>query len=214
MLVALVNCIIIINTTRIPNHHIVQVIISISSNKYNNMAQSRKRLKTAHDNNVGDVVLGETPLLSLGDDLLIGICIHLQSNDLASISSTCKHFGEKLEQYNNEHSLMEFIGKQIVEDYASVEEKLLLQQQEESNGILLYDRLLMLRTTLLFEQLIGQGLDYVGTNKARVLLPVITGTAMHTMISNKITTALSGGKHYAKFTVHGGGEVSCVFLFV
>ena len=174
------------------------------------MAQSRKRLKTAHDS---DVVLGETPLLSLGDDLLIGICIHLQSNDLASISSTCKHFGEKLEQYNNEHSLMEFIGKQMVEDYADEEEKLLLQQQEESNGILLYDRLLMLRTDLLFEQLIGQGLEYVGTNKARILLPVISGTAMHTMISNKITTAVSGGKHYAKFTVHGGGEVSCVILF-
>ena len=175
------------------------------------MAQSRKRLKTAHDSN-SDVVLGETPLLSLGDDLLIGICIHLQSNDLASISSTCKHFGEKLEQYNNEHSLMEIIGKQMVEDFASDEEKLLLPA-EESNGILLYDRLLMLRTNLLFEQLIGQGLEYVGTNKARVLLPVITGTAMHTMISNKITTAVSGGKHYAKFTVHGGGEVSCVILF-
>lgn len=170
------------------------------------MAQSRKRLKVAHDSN-SDVVLGETPLLSLGDDLLIGICVHLQSNDLASISSTCKHFGEKLEQYNNEHSLMEFIGKQMVEDYASVEEKLLLP--EESNGILLYDRLLMLRTNLLFEQLIGQGLDYVGTNKSRIKLPVISGTAMHTMISNKITTAVSGGKHYAKFTVHGGGEVSC-----
>jgi len=175
------------------------------------MAQSRKRLKTAHDSN-SDVVLGETPLLSLGDDLLIGICIYLQSNDLASTSSTCKHFGEKLEQYNNEHSLMEIIGKQMVEDFASDEEKLLLP--EESNGILLYDRLLMLRTNLLFEQLIGQGLDYVGTNKARVLLPVITGTAMHTMISNKITTAMSGGKHYAKFTVHGGGEVSCVFFLV
>jgi len=173
------------------------------------MAQSRKRLKTAHDSN-SDVVLGETPLLSLGDDLLIGICIHLQSNDLASISSTCKHFGEKLEQYNNEHSLMEIIGKQMVEDFASDEEKLLLP--EESNGILLYDKLLMLRTNLLFEQLIGQGLEYVGTNKARVLLPVITGTAMHTMISNKVTTAVSGGKHYAKFTVHRGGEVSCVIL--
>ena len=158
-------------------------------------------------------MLGETPLLSLGDDLLIGICIYLQSNDLASISSTCKHFGDKLEQYNNEHSLMEFIGKQMVEDFASEEEKLLLPA-DESNGILLYDRLLMLRTNLLFEQLIGQGLDYVGTNKARVLLPVITGTAMHTMISNKITTAVSGGKHYTKFTVHGGGEVSVLFSLV
>lgn len=167
------------------------------------MVQSRKskRLKTAHGSD-SDVI----GLSSLGNDMLVGLCIHLQSNDLASISSTCKYFGEKS---HGCHSLMDGIAKQMVEQLANDEEKSLLQQRYDGdNGILLYDRLLMLRSPLLFEQLIGQGLEYVGTDKNRVSLPVMTGSAMHTAISNQVTRS-SGGKHYATFTVRGGGEVSC-----
>ena len=164
------------------------------------MAPSRKRLKTAEDDDGG--------LTSLSDDMLIHICLHLQYNDLASLSSTCKHFGEK-QVALQDHSLMEKIAKQMVEQLATSDEKSLLDQRgyyndSNINWIIMYDKLLMLRHPLLFEQLIGEGLDYVGSDKTKI---VVTGSAMHTAISNQVTSS-SGGKHYATFTVRGGGEVS------
>ena len=168
------------------------------------MAPSRnKRLKTAEDD--------DGVLTSLSDDMLIHICLHLQYNDLASLSSTCKHFGEK-QVALQDHSLMEDIAKQMVEQLATNDEKSLLDQrgyynESNINWIIMYDKLLMLRHPLLFEQLIGEGLDYVGSDKTKIALPVVTGSAMHTAISNQVTSS-SGGKHYATFTVRGGGEVS------
>ena len=104
------------------------------------MDQSRqsKRLKTAHNN--GGVVPGADDsddtvgLCSIGNDMLVGICTHLQSNDLASISSTCKYFGEKKQgkdsgSGDHSYSLMGSIAMQLIEQLATNEEKELLQQQ-------------------------------------------------------------------------------------
>ena len=183
------------------------------------MTQSRKRLKTSHDGS-------DASLTALGDDMLIGICSHLQSNDLASVSCTCKYFGEKRavvrqdddvdegisgNENNGEQSLltlMESVAKQMVERLASNEEKeALLRYINNENGIVLYDRLLMLRSPLLFEQLIGQGLEYIHGDKNKIALPVITGgSAMHTAISNQVIKASTSGKYYATFTIRGGGD--------
>ena len=157
------------------------------------MAPTRKRLKTAHDIDVG--------LLCLHEDMLRGVCHCLQSNDLASMCSTSKHFGERLEQYGN-LSLIEEMARQIVEHTANEEERSVLRRYEGgTNKIGLYKKLLMLRSPLLFEQLIGRGLEYVEYDKRRVALG--SGYAFHTAIGNQV---MSDGMHYANFTVSGGGE--------
>ena len=107
-----------------------------------------------------------------------------------------------INKQNGNLSLIEEMARQIVDHTANEEERSVLRRYEGgTNKIGLYKKLLMLRSPLLFEQLIGQGLEYVEHDKRRVALG--SGYAFHTAIGNQV---MRDGTHYANFTVSGGGE--------
>ncbi|EJK68350.1 hypothetical protein THAOC_10477 [Thalassiosira oceanica] len=135
-------------------------------------------------------------------DIVSLIATFLEAKDLCQVKATCKSLGSASDDSHeaslNGLSMAEEAAKRIHED-ASDEEKAMLPRYDGENWIELYHHLLMLRTRLTFDQLVGSGVEYHGGDKRAVQGRKPNGPprSSQALCGNHIMRA---GKHWATFT--------------
>ena len=135
----------------------------------------------------------------INDNTIRHISSYLDARDMVHLAMTCKWFGTKEQQYNN-LSMMEESARQLFNG-AQTEERQAVPN--EDNYFLLYNELLALRSHLLFDQLVGNDIEYLNNDKSRVTTTV-SKIDPNTAMSNYIMRA---GKHYATFTIVKDGHL-------
>ena len=145
------------------------------------MALTRKRLKV------------NTPVESalFNADVVSLLAALMGAEDLCQLSLTCKALGGKRPSHGG-LSLVEEGAKRLI-DSASDEEKAALPKFEGESWVELYRHLLMLRSKLTFDQLVGGNIEHYGdASTVRG-----TGNGWAAAICSK--HIMRGGKHYAMF---------------
>jgi len=151
-----------------------------------------------------------TILLSFDEDSLVSILSFLEPQDFASLASTCKRFGAKTHQVDDEDvSLMEKIAYKIYEGASTGEKAALSLYQDGGSAFFLYNELNKLRMPLKFDRLFGhiqysiEGKSTIQplSRKGRMKIPSPTAMgrsfAAFTALSDHVMRA---GKHYVTFT--------------
>ena len=127
----------------------------------------------------------------------------LAARDLCRVKATCKALGSANDGAAfNGLSVTEEAARRIYEG-ASDEEKAKLPRYVEEGWIELYHHLLMLRSRLTFNQLVGNYVEYRGGDKASVQGKIVNGMGgtCQAICGNHIMRA---GKHWATFTSSSG----------
>ena len=161
------------------------------------MALTRKRLKV------------NTPVESalFNADVVSLLAALMGAEDLCQLSLTCKALGGKRPSHGG-LSLVEEGAKRLI-DSASDEEKAALPKFEGESWVELYRHLLMLRSKLTFDQLIGRNITHCDGDASTVHGKVSGWAAA--ICSNHV---MRGGKHFATFTtflqVGGGGYIGLI----
>mmetsp|Transcript_30103 Transcript_30103/g.51236 ORF Transcript_30103/g.51236 Transcript_30103/m.51236 type:complete len:366 (-) Transcript_30103:66-1163(-) len=123
-------------------------------------------------------------LLSFNDDVLVGITSYLKPNEMASAAKSCKRF----------QLLTERTVYQLYQD-ATPYEKTALPKYHDESWVELYHHLLMLRSPLIFSQLIGSNIRYLN-GKSHVGVNSWMEPGSCAICSEQVMRA---GKHYAIF---------------
>lgn len=127
---------------------------------------------------------------SLDNDIVILFASYLHSQDLVSLSLTCRRFSSK----NEGLSLMDYTAMQIINN-SHQDEREALPKLANQTYIEVYSELEQYRGPRLFGQLIGQDISYVNDDKSHIKY---NGERVVSAICNHIMRA---GKHYATFTM-------------
>ena len=129
-------------------------------------------------------------------DVVSQLASFLEAKDLCQVKATCKALGSANDGASG-LSMADEASRRVYED-ASDEEKATLPRYNGESWIGLYHHLLMLRSRLIFDQLVGRCVVYQGGDKASVQGRVADGRVQSTAIcGNHIMRA---GKHCATFT--------------
>ena len=133
--------------------------------------------------------------------LLAGL---LDARDLCQVSLTCKTLGGRQVDAYNGLSLVEEASRRLFE-CASDWERSCLPKHVDEGWIELYHHLLMLRSKLTFDQLVGANIQY-GMDQSTV----------QSVSKHKLSSALCSnhemrcGRHFAVFTMTGDGNIGVV----
>ncbi|EJK61317.1 hypothetical protein THAOC_18224, partial [Thalassiosira oceanica] len=101
-------------------------------------------------------------------DVVSQLAAFLEAADLCHVKASCKALGSANDKASvNGLSVTEEAARRIFEG-ASDEEKAMLPRYDGESWIVLYHHLLMLRTRLTFDQLIGNDVEYHGGDKDAV----------------------------------------------
>ena len=150
--------------------------------------------------------LPKSILLSFDEDNLASILSFLESQDFASLASTCKLFGSKKHKIGDGNvSLMKKMVYKIIEGALPEEKEVLSLYEKEGSLFILYKELLQLRKPLKFDRLFGTGIQHAFGDKS-IIKPKMRPGAVKcptgryvfacTAASNHVMRA---GKHYATF---------------
>ena len=141
-------------------------------------------------------------------DVVSQLAAFLEAKDLCQVKATCKALGSA-NDYGaaiNGLSMVDEAARLVYED-ASGEEKAMLPRYAGESWTELYHHLLMLRSRLTFEQLVGRSVEYRLGDKASVQGKKFNGM-------RGFSTAICGnhimraGKHWATFTSSSGIDYS------
>ena len=130
-------------------------------------------------------------------DVVFLLATLLDARDLCQVTLTCQAMGGKQAEYNG-LSLAEDAAKRQFER-ASVWERSCLPKYDDEGWIELYHHLLMLRSKLTFDQLVGSNIQY-GDDQSTVRYAGLW-TSSSALCSNHVMRA---GRHFALFTGKGG----------
>ena len=131
--------------------------------------------------------------------LLAGL---LDARDLCQVSMTCQTLGGRQTEYNS-LSLVEEASRRMF-GCASVWERSCLMKYDGEGWIELYHHLLMLRSKLTFDQLVGANIQY-GEDQSTVQR--VSSGVCSALCSNHV---MRSGRHFAVFTTTGYGNIGVV----
>ena len=143
------------------------------------------------------VAIVESALANI--DVVSQLASFLEAKDLCQVKATCKALGSANDGATfNGLPMAEEAARRIYED-ASDEETANLPRYNGESWTKLYHHLLMLRSRLTFDQLVGRGVEYQGGDKAAVQGMRVDGALRNStaICGNHIMRA---GKHWATFT--------------
>ena len=143
----------------------------------------------------------EDVLLIINDNTILLIVSYLDVHEMTRLALTCRRFGGREEQYNN-LSMMERAARQLFNGAQAVERQA-LPSYDGVNWFFFYNELLLLRSHLLFDQLVGKGIEYLGNDKSCVTT-IESKSDPNTAICNHVMRA---GRHYAMFTIVKNGHL-------
>jgi len=162
---------------------------------------------------------------SFSDEIAISFASFLPPRDLVSLSLSCKRFGARCDTVTSRTawklareakrqktgtirhscwSLMEKAAQQAIDAVGSDDEKNALPRRGEESWIGIYQDLQLLRAPLIFDQIIGDGIDYAGENKNTVDGKFNGHEIYSSAISQHVMRA---GKHCVSFHVNGPGPI-------
>ena len=137
-------------------------------------------------------------------DVVFLLAALLDARDLCQVSLTCKALGGKRKQaavdvYNGLSLIEESARRQF--ECASEWERSCLKKYDGEGWIELYHHLLMLRSKLTFDQLVGSNIQY---GEDQSIVQTIPGRWRWSsaLCSNHV---MRSGRHFAAFTITGGG---------
>ena len=141
-------------------------------------------------------------------DVAFLVAAFLDARDLCQVSLTCKALGGRQAEYSD-LSLIEEAARRLLE-CASDWERSCLPKYEDEGWIELYRHLLLLRSKLTFDQLVGRGVQY-GQDSSRygsgVDRRIVSGGGT-ALCSNHV---MRSGRHLAVFTRGTGqGDIGIV----
>ena len=159
------------------------------------MARTRNALKRQK------VVTVQSALFNNPDVVFFLACL-LDARDLCKVSLTCKTMGGKQAGYSGLSLVEEAARRQF--ECASNWERSYLPKHDDEGWIELYRHLLLLRSKLTFDQLVGAKIQY-GAHRSTVQTSNTNWKAVSSsaLCSNHVMRA---GRHYAVVTVHAGDE--------
>ena len=154
-------------------------------------AAKRQRVATAVESALANI------------DVVSQLAAFLEAKDLCQVKATCKALGSANgEAASNGLSMAEEAAKRVYEG-ALDEEKAALPRHESESWIVLYHHLLMLRSRLTFDQLVGLYVEYQGGDRAAVQgVEVNKESDFSTAICGK--HIMRAGKHWTTFTSSAG----------
>ena len=125
-------------------------------------------------------------------DVVFLLAALLEAQDLCRVSLTCKALGGKQAEYNG-LSLVEAAARRMFE-CASERERSCLPKYDDEGWIELYHHLLMLRSKLTFDQLVGDNIQY-GADRSTVQ------TSGERLLSTALCSnhVMRSGRHFAVF---------------
>ena len=134
-------------------------------------------------------------------DVVFLLAALLDARDLCQVSLTCKALGDKHAAVYNGLSLVEEAARQLFEQNATERERSCLSKYDDEGWIELYHHLLMLRSKLTFDQLVGSNIQY---GEDRSIVQTIPGFRMKSsaLCRNHVMRA---GRHFSVFTYAGDG---------
>ena len=137
-------------------------------------------------------------------DVVFLLAALLDAQDLRQVSLTCKALGAKQAAAYGGLSLVEESARRLFE-CASEWERSCLPKRDDEGWIELYRHLLMLRSKLTFDQLVGDYIRY-GDDESTVcscenIYPSSALCSEHSMRS---------GRHYAVFTTTGNASIGVI----
>ncbi|EJK72103.1 hypothetical protein THAOC_06400 [Thalassiosira oceanica] len=139
-------------------------------------------------------------------DVVFLLAALLDARDLCHVSLTCKTLGERRANAVDGLSLVEEAARRLFE-CASEWERSCLRKHPDEGWIELNHHLLMLRSKLTFDQLVG---DNIRPGRCKSFIRAIAGRLQPSsaLCSNHV---MRSGKHFALFTGHGGlGSIGVV----
>ena len=131
-------------------------------------------------------------------DVVFLLAALLDAHDLRQVSLTCKALGAKQAAVYNGLSLVEEAARRLFE-CASEWKKSCLKKHDDEGWIELYCHLLMLRSKLTFDRLVGDHVQY-GADQSTVCASDARGSSA--LCSNH---RMRSGRHFAVFTTTGSG---------
>ncbi|EJK64562.1 hypothetical protein THAOC_14695 [Thalassiosira oceanica] len=133
-------------------------------------------------------------------DVVGHLAAFLDAADLCQVKATCKALGSTNDGAEfNGLSMVDEAARRFCES-ASDEEKAMLPRYEGESWIELYHHLLMLRSPLTFDQLVGRYVEYRGDNKAVVQGKKINGGLRRYSQAICGDHVMRAGKHWATLT--------------
>ena len=152
------------------------------------------------------------------DDIVVALASFLSPHDMLSLALSCKRFGDKhgtdkkqsaasreestgeVRQRTESISLMEVAAHTVLHTKRTEDEKNALTRNEDESWIGLYEEFLKLfHYPLQFEKLVGESINYVGSNQKSVF---VSGQGMSAYFHSAIcSNILRAGKHSVSFNV-------------
>ncbi|EJK70117.1 hypothetical protein THAOC_08551 [Thalassiosira oceanica] len=149
------------------------------------MARTRNAAKRQRDATVQSALFNP--------DVVCLLAALLDAQDLCQMSLTCKAIGGKQAGYNG-LSLAEEAARQLFEQSATEWEGSCLLKHDGEGWVELYRHLLMLRSKLTFDQLVGANIQYGEEQSSFRASTLITCSAL---CSNHV---MRSGRHFTTFT--------------
>ena len=133
-------------------------------------------------------------------DVVFLLAALLDARDLHQASLTCKSLGAKEAAAYNGLSLVEEAARRLFE-CASECERSYLPKHDYESWVELYHHLLMLRSKLTFDQLVGSNIQY-GADQSTVVYTRNNARGSSALCSNH---RMRSGRHFAAFATAGSG---------
>ena len=136
--------------------------------------------------------------------LLAGL---LDARDLCQMSQTCKALGGKQATSYNGLSLVEDAARRLFEQSATEWERSCLPKYEDEGWIELYRHLLLLRSKLTFDQLVGSNIQFRQYGEDRSIVQTLSGAVLEELNSSALCSnhVMRSGRHFGIFTIAGDG---------
>ena len=188
-------------------HHRLLVLYYLLGNTKNIMVHTRNAVKRTK------AAIVESALFN--NDILVNISPYLECSDLVSLALTSRRLGlKKLDNDDDcDWSQMEEVARQLLYKSQTNDERAALPRYAGESWITLLHELELLRSPLIFDQLIGDRIAYVRGNRAcftssnpefnpeaDATALVTSSTTQTAICSNHI---MRSGKHFATFTLTG-----------
>ena len=134
-------------------------------------------------------------------DVVFLLAALLDARDLCEVSLTCKALGGRQSAYSG-LSLVEESARRLFECASDWERSCLLKYDDEG-WIELYRHLLMLRSKLTFDQLVGGNIQY-GADQSSVRTSTVPGLNWKFSSASCSNHVMRSGRHFAFFTKSAG----------
>ena len=146
-------------------------------------------------------------LIHFNDDVMASVARYLRAKDLANLGQTCRRFGRAID--DNDLSFTEDVARQRFESSASETEMISLPQggrryaRGETTHLALVYELEQLRIPLIFNALLGRGIQYHPSPLNHSRLWIRTRCGHQTAICNHV---MKGGKHCVIYEMFENGS--------